>query len=283
MENRKKRLTVILLLVMLLYGSCGKLDPIGFLYSTNPVNERVQQSLEWNKLHPVQDILVSGTSYTLVVAADSHVGGTVNLDALITEANRPANSGLVMVGDLTTGNKEDFVTFKQELDSKNSGPAFLMTGNHDLFFHGWDTYYEYFHTSTYSFKVTNNGTSDLFICLDSGGGTLGWRQIEWLKDLLVKERQFNRYRVLFTHVNFFREHRTSSTNPLVDELRAIMDICHTYSIDMVVMGHDHNRAESVFGKTRFVTLDALSDDFDKPSYLKLQVKESGLETTFVEI
>jgi predicted phosphodiesterase len=283
MENRKIKVVIPVVLALLLCASCGKLDIKGFLYSTDPVNDRVKQSLEWNKTHPVEDILVSGTDYTLVVGADSHVGGTVNLNAFIAEANKPANSGLVMVGDLTTGNKEDYVTFKQELDSKNSAPALLIAGNHDMFFHGWDTFSEYFHTSTYSFRVSNNGTTDLYICLDSGGATLGWRQIEWLRNLLVKERQFNRYCVLFTHVNFFRDHRTSSTNPLVDEIRAIIDICHTHSIDMVVMGHDHNRSEDVFGGTRFVTLDALEDDFENASYMKLKVKESGLETTFVEL
>jgi 3',5'-cyclic AMP phosphodiesterase CpdA len=283
MENRKKRLTVVLLLGMLLFVSCRKLDPLGFLYSTTPVNERIKQSLEWNKTHPIEDIQVSGSDYILVVAADSHVGGTLNLDALITEANKPANSGLVMVGDLTTGNKEDYVTFKQELDSKNSVPAFLMSGNHDLFFDGWGTFQDFFGSSTYSFKVKTNDTTDLFICLDSGGGTLGWRQLEWLKDLLEKERKNARYCILFSHVNFFREHRTGSTNPLVEELRVMIDLCYSYSINMVINGHDHNRSEDSFGITRFVTLDALEDDFENASYMKLQVKAIGLETTFVEL
>lgn len=282
MENRKNRVIILLLLVVMVSFSCGKLDIQGYLYSTNPVNERVKQSLEWDEIHS-REVLVSGTEYSFLVAGDSHVGGTVNLNALITEANKPSNSGLIMVGDLTTGNKEDYITFKQQLDLNYNSSPFLMAGNHDLFFGGWDSYYSNFHSSTYSFKVKTSGTTDLFVCLDSGGGTLGWRQLDWLKDLLEKERKNVRYCILFSHVNFFREHRTGSTNPLVEELRVMLDLCYTHSIDLVINGHDHNRSEDSFGKTRFVTLDALSDDFDKASYMKLQVKTSGLETTFVEL
>lgn len=282
MENWKNRVKILLLPAVLLCGSCGKLDPKGFLYSTDTVNERVKQSLEWNITHS-REVSVSGTEYNFLVAGDSHVGGIVNLNTLFTEANKPENSGLIMVGDLTTGNKEDYITFNQELEMNYNGAAFLMAGNHDLFFGGWDSYNTYFHTSTYSFKVSTNDTSDLFICLDSGGGTLGWRQLEWLKNLLEKERKKNRYCILFSHVNFFREHRTSSTNPLVDELRVMIDLCHKNSIDLVIMGHDHNRSEELFGKTRFLTLDALVDDFENASYLKLRVKPGGLETTFVEL
>ena len=95
MENRKKKVTVLLLMAVLFCVSCSKLDPTGFLYSTVPVNERVKQSLEWNNLNTSRDIEVSGTDYNLLVAGDSHVGTTVNLDALFARANMPGISGLV--------------------------------------------------------------------------------------------------------------------------------------------------------------------------------------------
>jgi predicted phosphodiesterase len=283
MENKNKRVIGLILFTVLFCSSCKKLDPTGFLYSTFPVNDRVKQSLDWNTLSPSRDIQVSGTEYNFLVAGDSHVGTVTNLDILLGQANMPGISGLVMVGDLTTGNKEDYTRFKQELDSKNNIPVFLMAGNHDLFFGGWKTYFDYFKSSTYSFKVAASNTPDLFICLDSGGGTLGSRQIEWLKNLLEKERKNARYCVIFSHVNLFRAHRTGSTNPLVDEIRVILDLCDRYSIDMVIMGHDHNRSEELFGKTHFITLDALVDDFENASYLKLMVKNSGLEYQFADL
>jgi 3',5'-cyclic AMP phosphodiesterase CpdA len=281
METIRKTEIAFFLCLLLFCSSCEDVDFSGFLFSSDPVNERVKQSLEWNDSHLSRDITVSGAEYSLLIAGDSHVGGTVNLDAFLTQANTTGISGLVIVGDLTSGKKEDFEIFKQELESKNSGPAFLIIGNHDLFFNGWDTYFDLFGSSTYSFTVRSNDTTDLYICLDSGGGTHGWRQLEWLKDLLEKERNNARYCILFTHDNFFRAHRTISTNPLVDELRVMMDMCYTYSVDMVIMGHDHIRSEEFLGKTSYITLDALEDDFEDASYLKLQVKGSGVNYTFI--
>jgi predicted phosphodiesterase len=273
--------TALLLFTTLLCCSCEKVDYTGFFYSTDPVNERVKQSLAWNESQPAREILVAGTAYNLLIAGDSHVGGTVNFNSYVTVANTTDVSGLVIVGDLTTGNKEDFITFKEVLDLKNSVPAFMMIGNHDLFFNGWDTFFDLFGSSTYSFSVKTDSITDLYICLDSGGGTHGWRQLEWLKELLEKERKHARYCILFTHNNFFRAHRTASTNPLVDELRIIMDLCYTNSVDMVIMGHDHRRSEEFLGKTRYVTLDALEDNFKYASYLKLHVNENGLVHTFI--
>jgi predicted phosphodiesterase len=281
MEIIKKTETILMFLTLLFCSSCEDVDFSGFIYSTDPVNERVKQSLEWNESHPAREIIVSGTEYNLLVAGDIHSGGLVNLGKFITQVNTTDVSGMVIVGDLTTGKKEDFENFKQELDSKNSAPAFTMVGNHDLFFNGWDHYFDLFGSSTYSFTVRTDDTVDLYICLDSGGGTHGWRQLEWLKDLLEKERQNARYCILFTHENFFRTHRTISTNPLVDELRMFMDLCYTNSVNMVIMGHDHRRSEEFLGRTRYVTVDALEDDFKDASYLKLQVKESGPVSMFV--
>jgi len=271
----------ILTIAMLFCVSCEDVDFSGFFYNNNPVNDRVKESLEWNKVNPEKSIIIPGTDYTILVAGDSHVGGTVNLNTFLTQANTTGASGIVIAGDLTTGHKEDYDVFKQEIDAKTNLPTFFVVGNHDLFFDGWDVYFDYFGSSTYSFKVNTSEATDLFICLDTGSGTLGSKQLNWVTDLLEKERKNVRYCVVITHVNFIREHRTSSTNLLVEEVRAILDLCYRHSIDLVITGHDHNRSEQYFNRTHFLTLDALEDDFEHAGYLSLQVKESGLVTTFV--
>ena len=185
MGNMKTIKIALLLCTVLFCYSCGEdVDLSGYIYSPDPVNERVKQSLDWNVSHPASEIVVTGTGYSLLVAGDLHIGGTGNLDSFLTQANTGGISGLVIVGDLTSGHREDFEIFKDKLVSKNSVPAFLIIGNHDLFFNGWDTYFDLFGSSTYSFTVRTDDATDLYICLDSGGGTHGWRQIEWLKDLL---------------------------------------------------------------------------------------------------
>ena len=41
-------------------------------------------------------------------------------------------------------------------------PVFLITGNHDLFFDGWKTFYEFFGSSTYYFTVSTPEVPDLY-------------------------------------------------------------------------------------------------------------------------
>lgn len=284
MGNIKKTGSIYFLVLMLTGYSCSEdVDLTGLLYSSEPVNERVVQSLDWNNKHTTREIAVTNTDYNLLIAGDTQVGGISNLDTLIARANRPGNAGFVITGDLTTGQKEDFDIFKQELDKKNSVPAFLILGNHDLFFHGWETYYQYFGSSTYAFTVKSNDASDLYICLDSGNGTIGSRQLEWLKNQLENERKNHRFCIVFSHVNFFREHRTVSSNPLVDELHVLLDLFYKHSVDMVIMGHDHHRSEEIFGKTRYITLDAFFDGFEDASYLKLEIKTNKLLSTFIDL
>jgi UDP-2,3-diacylglucosamine pyrophosphatase LpxH len=284
MENLRKVGIFPLLTLMLMFNSCMKdVDLSGFFYSSEPVNERVVQSLRWNENHDTRNISVSDKDYSLLIAGDTQVGGAANLDTLFIRAKGQANTGFVIVGDLTNGQKKDYDILKKELDEKNIVPAFLILGNHDLFFHGWNTYYEYFGSSTYTFTVTTNDNTDLYICLDSGNGTIGSRQLEWLQNLLETERKNNRFCIIFSHVNFFREHHTFSGNPMVDELHALLDLFYSHSVDMVIMGHDHQRSEELLGKTRYITLDAFYDGFKQASYLKLEIKNNKLLYTFNEL
>ena len=91
---------------------------------------------------------------------------------------------VVMVGDLTTGHAEDYALFEQHLPNRDSLPSFLIPGNHDLYFNGWEEFYTRFGSSTYFFTIRTTTATDLFICLDSGGGTLGNLQLDWLKEML---------------------------------------------------------------------------------------------------
>jgi hypothetical protein len=281
MENLKKTGIICLLIIILSCDSCLKdADLSGFLYDTHPVNERVKLSLEWNNLNPVRDVAINGTDYSLLIAGDPEIGGTVNLDTLISRAKSPGVAGFMIAGDITSGDPAGYVTLKHDLDIKNPGTAFYILGNHDLFFSGWDKYYSYFGSATYTFTVNTNDTSDLYICLDSGNATLGSIQFDWLSDLLAKERKNHRFCIIVSHVNFFREHHTFSANPLVDEIRVLLDLFYRYSVDMVITGHDHRRSEEFFGRTHYITLDAFIDGFKDASYLRLGIINGKLTSTF---
>jgi predicted phosphodiesterase len=226
---------------------------------------------------------VSSENYQLLVAGDSHVGGLVNFNKMLVEATKPENTALIMVGDIVTGKKEDYTVFKNTLPEFNDLPYFLMIGNHDLYFDGWKTYYDYFGSSTYYFTVDTPLNSDLYICLDSGAGTLGAKQLAWLKNLLSSERNNYRNCILFSHVNFFREHHTGSTNPLETELEVLLPLFAKYRVNMVIMGHDHDRTITEFGNTTYLTMDALKDGVPNASFLELQISENKIAYDFQEL
>jgi hypothetical protein len=281
MENLKKTGAYYLLIVTITFSSCmDDADLTGFLHSPDPVNERVKLSLEWNEVNPSKDLTIKGPDYSFLIEGDSEVGGTVNLDTLIARAKSPGVAGFVIAGDITSGDPKGYDVIEYDLDTKNPENAFYILGNHDLFFNGWENYYSYFGSSTYSFKVKTDDASDLYICLDSGNGTIGSRQLSWLEDLLEKERKNNRFCIIFSHVNLFREHHTFSANPLVDELHVLMDLFYKFSVDIVITGHDHRRSEEFFGRTHYITLDAGLDGFKDASYLRLEIKKGKLISEF---
>jgi len=280
----KKAGHIIFFATLFFIQSCSDdVDLSGFFYTPEGSNERFENSMELNRLHPENDIVVNSDNYTFLVAGDSHCGHTKNLDFFIENARAPEISFSLIAGDATTGLKNDYDTVLKHLNRKATLPNFISVGNHDLFFHGWKYFTEYFGSSTYTFTVTSLSGKDLFICLDTSTGTLGSKQMQWLTDIFKNRRGIYRNCVIFTHVNFFREHRTQSTTILVEEVYALLDLFSDYSVDIVIMGHDHGHAVENFGKTRYITLDALQDEFEYASYLSISNQKGTLSYKFIDV
>jgi hypothetical protein len=282
MGNRCRKIGLILTLIAVL-TACDEFEMRGFVASYESVDQRFDQSMEWNRTHPFREISVPTGEYHLFVMGDSHVGGTKNFDFFVSEAQKSKAAAVVMNGDLTTGHAEDFETFWQHLPDPDSLATFQIAGNHDLYFNGWKQFYSLFGSSTYLFSVKSPNANDLFICLDSAGGTLGRKQLDWLKDILEKERQNYRRCCVFTHNNLFRIRHTFSTNPQMEELYVLAEWCVKYEIDLVVGAHDHVRNVARLGNTTFLTLGALIDQNKDASYLKLSCKLGKLTYEFIEL
>jgi hypothetical protein len=275
--------TLIILLFVFTCAGCENLDITGMFSSSESVNERFEQSMNWNNLHPYQLITVPSDSYLILSMGDSHVGGTTNLKSFLSIAKSTNAIACVMVGDLTTGHSNDYAVFQNHVINLDSLQTFFMIGNHDLFFDGWKEYYARFGSSVYLFTVKTPVAEDLFICLDSGNGTLGDKQLDWLKKILQASRNNYRFCTVFSHNNFFRNRHTSSTNPLVEELLVLMDLFTKYRVNMVITAHDHIRHEEKFGNTNYITMDALMDGIDNAGYLKLFVDNGNLEYNFMNL
>lgn len=274
---------IALLTLLVIISACEKMELRGFITSYENVNERFDQSIEWNNRNPLSETDISQNTYTIYAMGDSHIGGTNNLDTFFNNAQDEDATAAVMVGDLTTGHRDDYVVFSEHLPARDSLQYFPIVGNHDLYFDGWKHYYSIFGSSTYFFVVNTPGASDLFICLDSGGGTLGNRQLDWFKKLLETKRNSYRYCTVFTHNNLFRLRPTTSTNPFVEEIQVLLDLFIRHQVNMVVTAHDHKRNTAVFGNTIHIIMDALQDENDNAGYLKIIVNEEKIDYSFAEL
>ena len=259
--------------------SCEKV--IEFLQEEHSVNQRFNQSMEWNEKHPYREIVTSSDDYTILFMGDSHIGTTRNLENFLSTAVTNNAEAIVMAGDLTTGNNKDCTKLEQCLKSKGSLLAFLTVGNHDLWPEtGWDEFYARFGASVYYFTVRTPGGGDLYISLDSGSGTLGTDQLEWFESLLHNQRSDYRRCIVFTHLDFFRFRHSEISNPLVEEINKLIDLFTKYHVDMLVSGHEHKRSEEVFGLTTYIVLEPLKDDTDNASYLNFNIKDGKISYIF---
>ena len=276
--------TYILLIGVIFLTACLKeLDYSGAIRSTDRVNERFSQSVQWNKLNNTRVINLDTDNYNLLLAADIHIGGTINFKKLLSNAKMPGISALIIDGDITTGNKADYDILEQLIKEADSVRSFLVAGNHDLYYDGWPIFYSFFGSSTYTITVKTPSDSDLYICLDTGSGTLGDKQLDWLRDLLQNHRKSYRNCVVVTHNNFFRNTIEISTNPLIEELYVLLDLFAKNQVNLVITGHEHQRFDEVFGPTTYITLDALKDGLNNASYLKLSVVDGKLAYKFINI
>jgi len=266
---------------MLLTSCLKDADITGMFISGEPVNQRFEQSMEWNKNYPPREILLLHDNYTILFMSDSHVGGTHNYIRFLDSALVKGVAAVVMAGDLTTGHKDDFMLFKQYLPNHELLPSFPITGNHDLYFGGWKHFNAIFGTSTYYFVVNTVEAADLFICLDTGGGTLGSKQLDWFRNVLQNIRPGYRRCVVVTHNNLFRFRRTTSTNPLTEELHILLDLFLRHRVDMVITGHDHKRDKQVFGNTTHIIMDALKDEEENAGYFQLNIMNGMLQYSFI--
>jgi predicted phosphodiesterase len=275
MEHKLNSRFVLLISTALILSSCIKKEDIA-----ETANQRFVQSMDWNNSHSCREITVPGNDYTILSLGDSHVGGTNNLDSFFSVAKSKNVAAVVFAGDLTTGQKTDYNVFEQHLPPQDLLPSFSVAGNHDLFSNGWNEYYSRFGSSSYYFTVKTPDTTDLYICLETGGGTLGSRQLQWLTSLLRTSRSGYRHCMVFTHNNILRLRHTDSTNPLVEETEALLDLFAEYKVDMVITGHDHKQDATVFGITTYIIMDVSKDGESNAGYFRLDVKNGSINYEF---
>ena len=188
-------------------------------------------------------------------------------------------NGVFLIGDNCNGNLADYDTLAAVVKKHEALTSYMVVGNHDLFFKGWQYFYKYFGSSIYYLTVSTPAADDIFIVLDTGGGTLGELQLQWFKDLLSSQRQNFRNCIVLTHNNILLSRHTISTLPMPEEVQVLLELFLKYNVNDCIAGHDHRYDKFVFGNTHYFVTDALLDGHKNASYLKLKVKDGTISVS----
>ena len=225
----KKLHLIILAAAAMLFTGCNRLDVVGMVVNRSDTEERVADWLDYDAQNEMPVIGNAPDEYHIYSCSDSHYserdsiipqGENDRLYHYITaERNDPQAVFAIHAGDMVNESGEagfrmthEALAYNAETQVKND-PCFLVIGNHDVYFDCADYFKQYFHTSTYTVTVkTVGGFQDLYIFLDSGNGTFGQRQTEWLKEQL-EHRDDYRHCFVISHNWLFRTSYNYTTTP----------------------------------------------------------------------
>lgn len=262
--------------ISLLFCSCERLDIVGLFAGQSPNNDaRFEQSLDYFNKYGHQpngqsQILLLTDNYKVYYATDSHVNKSWNnLSKWCSMAEKDIDCSFgIVLGDLIDA-KDNYPNFIKGMEPLNK-PWYVTAGNHDLYFGQWKDFANYFGTSVYTFEVVMPNATDLYICLDSGDGTLGTKQLQWLKDQLASAAQKDyRHKVVFTHTHIFKRDGSQghTSNFALEETYEILDLLGKNGVDWYVSGHDHAREVTHFKDVTYIIVDAITDTADYPEYM----------------
>jgi len=288
----KKLHLILITAAAVLATGCNRLDVAGMVINRSDTEERVADWLDYNNQYGMPVIENAPDEYHVYSCSDSHYserdsiipqGDKDRLYRYVTaERNDPKAIFAIHAGDMVNESGEAGFRMTQEALAYNANtqakddPCFLVIGNHDVYFDCAQYYKQYFHTSTYTVTVkTVSGFQDLYIFLDSGNGTHGKRQLEWLEEQLEHRADY-RHCFVISHNWPFRTSYNYTTTPAAnlpqDEQYAFMDQMSRSEVELVIMGHFHMREQRQFGDVQYVMTDNLNDG-GTPSYLVVNVGE----------
>ena len=290
---KKLHLIILITAATIFAVGCNRLDILGMVVNRSDTEARVADWLDYNNQNGEPIIENAPDEYHVYSCSDSHYserdsmvlqGEKDRLYKYITaERNDPEALFAIHAGDMVNESgeagfnlTEASLRYNAETQMEND-PCFLVMGNHDVYYDCAGFFKKHFHTSTYTVTVkTVSGFQDLFIFLDSGNGTHGKRQLEWLEEKL-SHREDYRHCFVISHNWLFRTSYNYTTTPAAnlpqDEQYAFMDMMSNHNVDAVVMGHFHMREQRQFGGVQYLMTDNLNESKSTPSYLVVNVGE----------
>lgn len=290
----KKNFLIYICFLFLLIGSfiaCGpefRLDLIGNIAGTSPrIDQRLADSEKYNATHPFVTLHATEENYHVYVCTDTHITTEVArwqsfIDAYHKDILCPVAIHLGDVVDAQNHFDDVYNAFAAVPNNPiKKDTMMVVAGNHDICFSQWPAFLETFKTSTYYFIVeTPQGQQDLYIMFDSADGTVGSKQLKWIKATLAwaAEKDF-RHIVACTHTHFFMRDGSQgvATNFTIEETYTLLNLFQSYGVDMVWTGHDHSREVTQYKDMTCIIVDSMTDEDKSPHYMLVNM---GNKITF---
>ena len=134
----------------------------------------------------LQVTLGDPSAFSFAMVGDLHIqnANTAWLERMLTELDGRGTPFLVLLGDMVDqGSREDFQGLITLLENRGwKDKTLMVVGNHDVFYEGWEHYKTLVGPSHYRVKVGSLN----FIAVDTGDGTVGQDQFDWLQGELAK-------------------------------------------------------------------------------------------------
>lgn len=295
-KNIFQTIGLCLLVLVAVFTSCGsdaRLDMIGMFAGTAPkIDERFQQSKEYNDTYGFAILKAPVDDYRVYVCTDTHVSKTRTRweHFIATYRQDPICPVAVHLGDIIDAQKNfDFMYDALSCVPKSTikqDTLMAVTGNHDIYFKQWKDFVEKFKTCYYYFIVsTPSGYNDLFIIYDSADGTVGKKQLDWLRETLQwADKQDFRHIVACSHTHFFKRDGSQghTSNYTQEETYALLNLFTKHGVEMLWTGHDHSREITQVKGMTCIVVDSMKDEDKNPFYMLVTMGEK-IDYEFVSV
>jgi Icc protein len=274
----RPRTALALLLCLALAQSCEFDLLSAFGRADNPSSRLAEGS---SRVQPSLS-LAEGSPFSFVVTSDLHFNATEagpRDEALAGFAALASGGGVALAlfcGDLTDkGLESEYQAFAAFADSlRDSGgtaplPWYAAVGNHDLYNSGWPYFKEYVGPSH---QRIDAGPVSIYI-VDSGGGTMGDRQLENLRDDMGSDPK---PKIVVGHYPV-RGHDSyiyyRITNPR--ERIELLDLFARSDVRLVLAGHRHAPVSTELGAFYELVVGSLVDSDGVAYALRVDVAGDG--------
>ncbi len=271
-----KKTAKILPTVFLLCSACNNLNFDG-------IRERFRENFSGSLSAPANIDPAGTNAFSFTVLGDTHVGLTSTdfISETLQQIQANGDAFVIVAGDLTNlGKANEFNAFKGTFTASGL-PYRAALGNHDLYFEGWSNFKEHVGRSIYSFDADNVHV----VVLDSGNGTIGEAQFNWLKADLAATTQ--PLKIVISHYPPISGTLDNLFKMASEEEAAILkDLMHRYNVNYMIAGHYHGYREQKLGNTTYIVTGAINtllDPGNTKHFVRFTVSGNSISHQKVEL